>query len=140
MRMRTSGCHTALAGACFNTPYGWAFFKEGHDEGWQHYVIGFPDRKSAFILMTNSDNGESIFKELVEDLTGVTIPWVWERIYALSRDRKAIPGSARHTAFVGGIQRQIKSDHQPFQRTLGGRRPPTSQRPIFMQKTTTISS
>ena len=28
--------------------------------------------------MTNSSNGESIFKELVEKLAGVTIPWKWE--------------------------------------------------------------
>ncbi len=28
--------------------------------------------------MTNSSNGESIFKELVEKISGVTIPWEWE--------------------------------------------------------------
>jgi hypothetical protein len=32
----------------------------------------------AYIVMTNSSNGEGIFKELFERLSGVTIPWVWE--------------------------------------------------------------
>ncbi len=63
----------------FKCMHGWAFFKEGHSEdGWQHYMIGFPDKKDALVIMTNSLNGESIFKELVEDLSGVTIPWKWE--------------------------------------------------------------
>ena len=38
----------------------------------------FPGKKFAVIIMTNSANGESIFKELVEKITGVTIPWEWE--------------------------------------------------------------
>jgi CubicO group peptidase (beta-lactamase class C family) len=63
----------------FKTNYGLAFFKEGHsDDGWQHYTLGFPDKKSAIIIMTNSLNGESIFRELLENMTGVTIPWEWE--------------------------------------------------------------
>jgi CubicO group peptidase (beta-lactamase class C family) len=67
-----------LGWGLFKSPHGWAFFKEGHDEGWQHYCISFPDKETSLIIMTNSSNGESIFKELVEDLTGVTIPWEWE--------------------------------------------------------------
>ncbi len=67
-----------LGWGLFKSAYGWAFFKEGHDEGWQHYCISFPEKATSVIIMTNSSNGESIFKELVEDLTGVTIPWEWE--------------------------------------------------------------
>ncbi|HEY1056603.1 MAG TPA: hypothetical protein VGE24_15760, partial [Emticicia sp.] len=63
----------------FKSVYGWAFFKEGHsDDGWQHYSVGFPDKKYAIIIMTNSLNGESIFREYVEKMTGATIPWEWE--------------------------------------------------------------
>ena len=62
----------------FYTPYGRAFFKEGHDDGWVHYVIGFPDKGIAVVIMCNDTKGESIFKELVEKITGVTIPWEWE--------------------------------------------------------------
>ena len=67
-----------LGWGLFTSPHGKAFFKEGHDDGWEHYMISFPDKKSSFIIMTNSSNGESIFKELTEKLTGVTIPWEWE--------------------------------------------------------------
>src|ERR1700722_7394954 len=49
-----------LGGGVFTTPYGGAFFKEGHGNGWQHYTICYPEKKIAIIIMTNSDNGESI--------------------------------------------------------------------------------
>ena len=39
------------------TPFGSAFFKEGHDEGWGHYSICFPDKKIAmFAKLNNFDN------------------------------------------------------------------------------------
>ena len=61
------------------SPYGWAFFKEGHDDGWGHYSICFPDRKMAIVIMTNNDNGEGIFKELLAYAIGdVYTPWQWE--------------------------------------------------------------
>ncbi|PKB15586.1 serine hydrolase [Flavobacterium sp. 5] len=63
----------------FKTPYGRAFFKEGHDDGWGHYSICFPDKKIAIIIMTNNDNGESIFKELLKYSIGDSFtPWQWE--------------------------------------------------------------
>ena len=63
----------------FKTPYGRAFFKEGHDDGWGHYSICFPDKKIAIIIMTNNDNGESIFRELLAYTIGDTFtPWQWE--------------------------------------------------------------
>jgi serine-type D-Ala-D-Ala carboxypeptidase/endopeptidase len=63
----------------FKTPYGRAFFKEGHDDGWGHYSICFPDKKIAIVIMTNNDNGESIFKELLAYSIGDTFtPWRWE--------------------------------------------------------------
>ena len=68
-----------LGWGLFKSIYGWAFFKEGHSEdGWQHYSVGFPDKKYAIVIMTNSLNGESIFKEYVERISNVTIPWEWE--------------------------------------------------------------
>ena len=68
-----------LGWGLFNTNYGRAFFKEGHsDDGWEHYLIAIPDKKTSLIIMSNSLNGESIYYELVEKLTGITIPWEWE--------------------------------------------------------------
>ncbi|MFT3934644.1 MAG: serine hydrolase [Chitinophagaceae bacterium] len=72
------GLSYGLGWGLFRTKVGKAFFKEGQIDGWEHYVIGFPEKKIAFVIMTNSSNGESIFKELTEKLTGITIPWEWE--------------------------------------------------------------
>jgi CubicO group peptidase (beta-lactamase class C family) len=63
----------------FHTPYGRAFFKEGHDEGWGHYSIYFPEQQVGMLIMTNNDNGESIFKELLSFAIGdIYTPWQWE--------------------------------------------------------------
>lgn len=63
----------------FTTPFGRAFFKEGHDDGWGHYSICFPDKKIAVVIMTNNDNGESIFKEfLAYSIGDIYTPWRWE--------------------------------------------------------------
>ncbi|QEM03709.1 serine hydrolase [Mucilaginibacter rubeus] len=75
---RSIGLSYGLGWGLFHTPKGKAFFKEGHADGWMHYVIGLPDQRFALVIMGNSSNAESIFKELVEKLAGVTIPWYWE--------------------------------------------------------------
>ena len=63
----------------FQTPYGRAFFKEGHDDGWGHYSVAYPEKKIGVIIMTNSDTGESIFKELLATSIGdVFTPCKWE--------------------------------------------------------------
>jgi CubicO group peptidase (beta-lactamase class C family) len=63
----------------FKTPHGPAFFKEGHDEGWGHYSIAYPDKKIGVVIMTNNDAGESIFKQLLEESIGdIYTPWAWE--------------------------------------------------------------
>ncbi|MBX7171435.1 MAG: beta-lactamase family protein [Pyrinomonadaceae bacterium] len=69
-----------LGWVVLKTKYGRAFFKAGHDDGWQNYNINFKDKGISIIIMTNSDNGESIFKELLEKIIGDTFtPWKWER-------------------------------------------------------------
>jgi len=73
----------------FYTPYGRAFFKEGHDDGWGHYCICYPDKKIAIVIFTNNDNGESIFKDLLAYAIGdVYTPWRWEN-YTPYEQRKA---------------------------------------------------
>ncbi|MBE0664219.1 MAG: serine hydrolase [Candidatus Aminicenantes bacterium] len=68
-----------LGWGLFKCQYGRAFFKEGHGEGWQNYNVNFPDRKISIIIMTNSDNGEKIFKDVLEKTIGDTFtPWEWE--------------------------------------------------------------
>jgi CubicO group peptidase (beta-lactamase class C family) len=61
------------------TPYGKAFFKGGHDDGWRNYSVCFDDAKIGIVIMTNSSNGESIYKELLETLQKNTYtPIEWE--------------------------------------------------------------
>lgn len=50
------------------TPYGKAFFKEGHDVGWRNYTVCFDQSKTGLMIMTNSANGEGMFRELIETL------------------------------------------------------------------------
>jgi CubicO group peptidase (beta-lactamase class C family) len=61
------------------TPYGKAFFKEGHDEGLRHYTVCFEKTGIGIVIMTNSSNGEGIYKELLETLLKNTYtPIEWE--------------------------------------------------------------
>lgn len=68
-----------LGWGLLQSPYGPGAFKEGHGEGFQHYSIIYPERKTAIIILSNSDNAESIFKSLLETSIGdIYTPWKWE--------------------------------------------------------------
>jgi CubicO group peptidase (beta-lactamase class C family) len=61
------------------TPHGEAFFKEGHDEGWRNYTVCLVQGKAGIVIMTNSSNGEGMYKELLETLLRNTYtPIEWE--------------------------------------------------------------
>lgn len=57
-----------LGWGLYYTPYGKAFFKEGHTDGFRNYAVCFDKPKTGIVIMTNSSNGEGIFKELLETL------------------------------------------------------------------------
>jgi CubicO group peptidase (beta-lactamase class C family) len=64
--------------ALYNSTYGPAFFKEGHDEGWRHLALIFRNG-TGLLILTNSSNGEGIFKPLADGLLGTTkFPFEWE--------------------------------------------------------------
>ncbi|AFL86847.1 penicillin-binding protein, beta-lactamase class C [Terriglobus roseus DSM 18391] len=66
-------------GLLTHTRYGPAFFKEGHGDGAQNYMVCFTRRKGCMIVLTNSDNGELAFRPLLEKILGDTVtPWEWE--------------------------------------------------------------
>ena len=68
-----------LGWVLLQSPYGTGAFKEGHGDGFQHYSIIFPQQGIGIIIMSNSDNAESIFKELLETAIGDKFtPWYWE--------------------------------------------------------------
>ena len=66
-------------GLLTRTRFGPAFFKEGHGDGAQNYMICFAERQACMILLTNSDNGERAFRPILETIMGNTVtPWEWE--------------------------------------------------------------
>jgi CubicO group peptidase (beta-lactamase class C family) len=65
-------------GLLTKTKFGKAFFKEGHGDGAQTFMICFERGQSCMILLTNSDNGERAYRPLLETLYGNTVtPWEW---------------------------------------------------------------
>jgi hypothetical protein len=67
-----------LGWGLYSSPYGKAFFKEGHDEGWRHLALCF-ENGTGILIMTNSSNGEGIFKPLIDSVLGPTsFPFNWE--------------------------------------------------------------
>ena len=57
---------------------GLAFFKEGNGGSWRNYNINFIEKGLSIIIMTNSENGEHIFQEIIENIIADTcIPWKW---------------------------------------------------------------
>ncbi len=82
------------------SPYGKAFFKEGHDEGFRNYTVVFDKPKDGIVIMTNSSNGEGIFKELLETLlknTSTPIEWEGFTPYNELPPRKPLP---QHTVIA----------------------------------------
>ncbi len=68
-----------LGWGLLKSPYGWAAFKEGHGDGFQHYSIIFPDLGIGMVILANSDNAESIFKDLLEiAIADKYTPWKWQ--------------------------------------------------------------
>ena len=66
-------------GLLTTTKFGPAFFKEGHGDGAQNYMVCFTRKRDCMIILTNSDNGEFAFRPLLEKLLGDTVtPWEWE--------------------------------------------------------------
>jgi D-alanyl-D-alanine-carboxypeptidase/D-alanyl-D-alanine-endopeptidase len=68
-----------LGWGLLKTPHGWGAFKEGHGDGFEHYFIVFPETGMGAMLLSNSANGESAFKELLEiTIADVYTPWEWQ--------------------------------------------------------------
>ena len=68
-----------LGWGVLQTPYSFGAFKEGHGDGFQHYAIIFPDKQMGIMILTNSDNGEGIFKELLQvAVADAYTPWRWQ--------------------------------------------------------------
>ena len=86
------------------TPYGKSFFKEGHYDEWRNYTVGFDEQKTGIVIMSNSGNGEGIYKDLLESLLRDTFtPIEWEGFTPYDKlpprpplkEHKEVPVSAR---------------------------------------------
>jgi len=67
-----------LGWGLYSSPYGKAFFKEGHDEGWRHLALCF-NNGSGILILTNGSNGEGTFKPLIDSVMGpASFPFDWE--------------------------------------------------------------
>lgn len=85
------GLSYGLGWGLFWLPYGKAFFKEGHDDGWENHCVCYEAPKSCIVLMSNSSNGHGIFKEVLEKVIGDRFtPWYWENYipYGSRRSKK----------------------------------------------------
>jgi CubicO group peptidase (beta-lactamase class C family) len=81
-------------GLLTKTKIGPAFFKEGHGDGAENFLICFERSGTCMIILTNSDNGELAFRPLLMKLIGDTVtPWVWE-----GYTREQILHNDEHTA------------------------------------------
>ncbi|MGB8260499.1 MAG: serine hydrolase domain-containing protein [Terracidiphilus sp.] len=68
-----------LGWGIYSSPWGEAFFKEGHDEGWRHLALLFREHGDGILILTNSSNGEGVFKPLIDQFLGPTgFPFEWE--------------------------------------------------------------
>jgi len=54
----------------FDTQQGRAFFHTGHDFGYQNYSVTYADRGVGIVLLSNSDNFESVAREIVQAAIG----------------------------------------------------------------------
>ena len=68
-----------LGWGVFETPFGHAFFKEGHDEGTANYVLCVQPKRACIVMLANDVRAEKIFVPLVRRLFGeVNLPADWE--------------------------------------------------------------
>jgi CubicO group peptidase (beta-lactamase class C family) len=100
---RAIGLAYGLGWGLFESRHGKAFFKEGHDDGWENHAVCFEARRTCLVLMSNSANGEHVFMPLLEDLLGDRdTPWRWEDYvpYDLARSIGSQPSEAARVVAV----------------------------------------
>jgi CubicO group peptidase (beta-lactamase class C family) len=83
-----------LGWGLLKTPYGWGAFKEGHGDGFEHYTILFRERGLGVMIMANSANGESIFKDLLAvSIADTYTPWEWQNYIPYDQEPEAVSGN-----------------------------------------------
>ncbi|MGI4873376.1 MAG: serine hydrolase domain-containing protein [Janthinobacterium lividum] len=68
-----------LGWGTFDSIYGHAYFKEGHDDGWENHSVVFGDQRKAILLLGNSSKTDTIYMALLARLLGdSSTPAQWE--------------------------------------------------------------
>ncbi len=69
----------AIGWGTFESRFGHAFFKEGHDDGTDNYAVCVDGRQSCILLLANDNRATRIFVPLVNELLGpLDLPADWE--------------------------------------------------------------
>jgi CubicO group peptidase (beta-lactamase class C family) len=67
-----------LGWGLFDTSYGRAFFHTGHSFGWQNYTVTYIDEGIGIVMLSNSDNFESVAQEIAKKAIGdIYSPYDW---------------------------------------------------------------
>lgn len=62
----------------FDTPYGRAFFHTGNGIGWKNYTVTYIDKGIGIVMLSNSDNFESVAEEIAKKAIGdIYSPYDW---------------------------------------------------------------
>jgi CubicO group peptidase (beta-lactamase class C family) len=62
----------------FDTSYGRAFFHTGNGIGWKNYTVTYADKGIGIVMLSNSDNFESVAEEIAKKAIGdVYSPYDW---------------------------------------------------------------
>lgn len=75
---RDIGLSYGLGWVVYHTPRGKAWSKGGHDDGTNNLTLCVADGRRCLVILSNSSNGEGIFKYLADAALGPTcLPWFW---------------------------------------------------------------
>jgi CubicO group peptidase (beta-lactamase class C family) len=72
----------------FDTPYGRAFFHTGNGIGWKNYTVTYIDKGIGIVMLSNSDNFESVAEEIAKKAIGdIYSPYDWLGYVPFDPDR-----------------------------------------------------
>lgn len=75
-----------LGAAVYVSPRGPAWFKSGHDDGTNNLALCLVSSRDCVLILSNSSNGEGIFKYLADAALGPScLPWFWENYVPYDR-------------------------------------------------------
>ncbi|MFC1921718.1 serine hydrolase [Chloroflexota bacterium] len=101
----------------FDTSYGQAFFHTGNSFGWQNYTVTYIDNGIGIVMLSNSDNFESVAEEIAKKAIGdIYSPYDWlgYEPFDPAREKKTPPpdpvaiqvGSSVMAAYAGTYDMQ----------------------------------